>query len=228
MYSVTKIVDFCYGHRILGHEGKCGHPHGHNGRIEIEVAATELNDLGMVVDFADVKRIVATWVEAHLDHRMILQNSDPLLEWLNEQEEPVHVLDCPPTAENIARVIFEAARDAGLPIRSVRLWAPDAVIEIGGDPFALEVECVQKTDERYRDIFWRYQEDSTLAGCLYVADESLLNTLMEQARDFPRIYFTSTAELFEKKEKAAFRNAGGQCFDIEANLEKNLEIAPSS
>ncbi len=104
--------------------------------------------------------------------------------------------------------------------RSASMWAPDAVIHIGGDPVALEVECVQKTDERYRDIFWRYQEDRATAACLYVAEESLLSALIKQAGDFPRIYFTSTAELFEKKEKAAFRNASGESFTIEENLEK--------
>ena len=106
--------------------------------------------------------------------------------------------------------------------RSASQWAPDAVLHIGGDPFALEVECVQKTDERYRDIFWRYQEDRTTVGCLYVAEESLLNALIKQAGDFPTIYFTSTAELFQKKEKAVFRNAGRECIVIEENLEKNL------
>lgn len=109
--------------------------------------------------------------------------------------------------------------------RSASLWAPDAVIHIGGDPFALEVECVQKTDERYRDIFWRYREEREIVACLYVADESLLNTLLEQAKNFPRIYFTTKTELFEKKEKAAFRNADGESIVIEENLEKNLNKA---
>lgn len=108
--------------------------------------------------------------------------------------------------------------------RSASQWAPDAVIHIGGGgPIAVEVECVRKTEARYRDIFWRYQEDRTLAGCLYVTDESLLDILMEQARDFPTIYFTGIAELFEKKEKAVFKNSSGELLIIEENVEKNLK-----
>ena len=82
--------------------------------------------------------------------------------------------------------------------RSASQWAPDAVIHVGGDTVALEVECVQKTDGRYRDIYWRYREDRTIAACLYVAEESLLNVLIKQAGDFPNVYFMNRAELFEK------------------------------
>ena len=122
MYSVTKVIDFCYGHRILGHAGKCGHLHGHNGRVEVEVVAPELDGLGMVCDFAEVKQIVGDWIETHLDHRMILQETDPLLTWMQSHQEPVHLMDRPPTAENIARAIYEAARGAGFRVRAVRLW----------------------------------------------------------------------------------------------------------
>jgi hypothetical protein len=101
-------------------------------------------------------------------------------------------------------------------------WAPDAVIHIGGDPVALEVECVRKTDARYHDIFWRYNYNQSIAGCLYVTEKNLLNALLERAKDFDDIWFTSTAELFEKKEKAEFRNAKGRILAIEDNLEKNL------
>ena len=37
MYSVTKRIDFCYGHRLLDYEGVCKHPHGHNAVAEIQV-----------------------------------------------------------------------------------------------------------------------------------------------------------------------------------------------
>lgn len=104
-------------------------------------------------------------------------------------------------------------------------WAPDAVIHIDRTPYALEVECTQKTDARYREIFWRYNYDRNTAGCLYVTEKKLLNTLLERAKDFTDIYFTSTAELFEKKEKAEFRNAQGKILAIEDNLEKNLNKA---
>ena len=99
-------------------------------------------------------------------------------------------------------------------------WAPDGVIHIGGDPVRIEVECVQKANERYRKIFRRYKEERSIGPCLYIAEESFLKTLMEEAKDFPGIYFTSIAELFEKKEKTTIRNAVGESFVIEETLEK--------
>jgi len=107
--------------------------------------------------------------------------------------------------------------------RSIRLWAPDGVIQVGGDSFAVEVERVQKETVRYEDIFARYQEDSELKACLYITMENLLNLLLEKGENFPNVYFTTLSELFEKKEKASFRNAKGSFLEIEENLERNLE-----
>lgn len=106
--------------------------------------------------------------------------------------------------------------------RSVRLWAPDAVIEIGGDLFALEVECIQKMDRRYEEIFYRYGTDPEISSCLYVTTESLVEALMKRAQNYSRIYFTTLKELFEKKEKTVFKNAKGDSLEIEENLERNL------
>ena len=43
MYSVTKRIDFCYGHRLLDYDGICKHPHGHNAVAEISVRSGELD-----------------------------------------------------------------------------------------------------------------------------------------------------------------------------------------
>ena len=56
MYSVTKRIDFCYGHRLLDYDGVCKHPHGHNAVAEIEVRADALDRRNMVVDFTDIKQ----------------------------------------------------------------------------------------------------------------------------------------------------------------------------
>ena len=106
--------------------------------------------------------------------------------------------------------------------RSIRLWAPDAVIDVGGDAFAIEIERGQKETVRYEDIFKRYQADPEIAACLYLTDQKLLPLLFEKAERYPRIYFTTIAELFEKKEKTRFRNAKGSALEIEENLEANL------
>lgn len=107
--------------------------------------------------------------------------------------------------------------------RSVRLWAPDALIDVGGDNFAIEVERMQKETVRYEDIFQRYQTDREIVACLYMTDEKLMPLLLEKAAQYPAIYFTTLAELFEKKEKTVFRNAGGSMLEIEENLEQNLQ-----
>ncbi|CAN5871498.1 6-carboxytetrahydropterin synthase QueD [soil metagenome] len=121
-YRVTVQIHFCYGHRLLDYDGACAHPHGHNGLVEIELESEGLDQRGMVFDFGDVKRDVKTWIDARMDHQMILRKDDPLVAWLEEQGEPFMILDDNPTAENIARAIYEHLIEAGYPVRSVQLW----------------------------------------------------------------------------------------------------------
>ena len=122
MYSVTKRIDFCYGHRLLNYEGMCRHPHGHNAVAEIEVRTASLDDRHMVCDFSDLKRTVKGWIDRELDHKMILRRDDPLLEPLRQQGEPVFVVDENPTVEHIAYLIFEQTRHEGFPVVRVTVW----------------------------------------------------------------------------------------------------------
>lgn len=122
MYQVVKVLDFCYGHRLLNYDGKCSHPHGHNGKVEIEFMASELDARGMVLDFVEIKTEVKRFLDDELDHKMILHRDDPLTKLLKDLGEPVFVMQENPTAENIARVIFQYAHSRGLPVKSVRLW----------------------------------------------------------------------------------------------------------
>ncbi len=122
MFRVTCQIDFCYGHRLLNYAGKCRFLHGHNGRAVIAIAAAELDHRGMVVDFSDIKREVNHWIDAHLDHRMILQESDPVVPFLQQLGEPLCLLPENPTAENIAKLIHDAAVSRGFPIASVQMW----------------------------------------------------------------------------------------------------------
>ncbi len=122
MFRVTQQIDFCYGHRLLNYEGKCRHLHGHNGRAVISLEGEKLDHRGMLVDFTDIKRSLRTWVNDELDHRMILHCDDPLLPVLKAHEQPVYVISQNPTAENIARLIFEKARAQGFPVVEVVLW----------------------------------------------------------------------------------------------------------
>jgi 6-pyruvoyltetrahydropterin/6-carboxytetrahydropterin synthase len=122
MYSVTKRIDFCYGHRLLEYDGVCRYPHGHNAVVEIEVRSEALDGRNMVVDFNDIKRIVKEWIDRELDHKMILRHDDPLAKALQSLGEPVYVLDSNPTAERIARLIFDVAREQGLGVAQVTVW----------------------------------------------------------------------------------------------------------
>jgi 6-pyruvoyltetrahydropterin/6-carboxytetrahydropterin synthase len=125
MYRVTREIRFCYGHRLLNYDGKCRNLHGHNGRAVIALEAPQLDGLGMVVDFSRIKRVVSTWINDTLDHKMILHRDDPVLPYLQQQGEPVFVLDVNPTAENIARVIYEFTAAESFPVVEVVLWETD-------------------------------------------------------------------------------------------------------
>ena len=122
MYSVTKRIDFCYGHRLLDYDGACKHPHGHNAVAEIEVRTDSLDARGMVCDFSDIKLVVKQWIDGQFDHKMILRHDDPLVQPLQQLGEPVFVLDSNPTVEQIARLIFDHVREQGFPVVSVKVW----------------------------------------------------------------------------------------------------------
>ena len=126
MYSVTKVITFCYGHRLLNYEGKCRFLHGHNGRAEIELVAERLDGRGMVRDFSEIKRVIQGWIDAQLDHKMILSARDPALPLLRSLKEPLYVIVENPTAETIARLIYDHTKRMGFPVRSVRLWETDS------------------------------------------------------------------------------------------------------
>lgn len=122
MYTVTKAIEFCYGHRLLNYAGKCRYLHGHNGRAEIELSSDDLDQRGMVRDFSEIKRVLHAWIDRELDHKMLLHRKDPALALLRRLGEPVFVMDANPTAEAIARLIFDHTASLGFPVTAVRLW----------------------------------------------------------------------------------------------------------
>ncbi len=122
MYRVTRQIDFSYGHRLLNYGGKCRHLHGHNGLAVVTLEGPKLDPRGMLVDFGDIKRTLQRWIDEELDHNMLLHRDDPILPLLRERGERVFVMDHNPTAENIARLIYDQGRSAGLPIVEVVMW----------------------------------------------------------------------------------------------------------
>ena len=63
--TVMRKVQFCAGHRLLGHEGKCANLHGHNYLVEFHVTGKEVDELGRVVDFAVINRLFKGWIDDH-------------------------------------------------------------------------------------------------------------------------------------------------------------------
>jgi 6-pyruvoyltetrahydropterin/6-carboxytetrahydropterin synthase len=122
MFQVSREIDFCYGHRLLNYPGKCRHLHGHNGRAVVTFQTSGLDDCGMVLDFNEIKRTLNAWIDEHIDHKMVLHRDDPIVPVLQEHGEPVFLMDANPTAENLARKIFDIARELGLPVVDVRMW----------------------------------------------------------------------------------------------------------
>ncbi|RPI20343.1 MAG: 6-carboxytetrahydropterin synthase [Acidobacteria bacterium] len=122
MHTIVKRLSFCYGHRLMDYGGKCRHPHGHNGLLEIELAGEALDPRGMLIDFGEVKAQLVRFVDEELDHRMLLRQDDPLVKALSDLGEAPFVMSDNPTAENIAKLVFQQAELKKLPIVAVRLW----------------------------------------------------------------------------------------------------------
>lgn len=103
MITVERYHDISMGHRVVGHESKCRHLHGHNYRIHFVCSASELDPLGRVIDFSEIRDRLCMWLEEHWDHRMMIWSKDPLLPEL-QRLVPGDLCIVPfnPTAEQIA------------------------------------------------------------------------------------------------------------------------------
>ena len=131
MASVTKIMRFEYGHRILNHPGKCKRLHGHSGKVEFTVYGPIDMETGMVIDFGDIGSSVGEIIKHNLDHRTFLQVGDPLIETVSGDE--IIITQGPPTAENLSMLILEQASPL-LPERhlSIKFWeTEDSYAECG-------------------------------------------------------------------------------------------------
>lgn len=122
MFRVVHDIHFSYGHRLLNHPGKCSRLHGHNARVAIEISSEKLDRDEMVIDFYTIREKVGAWIQETLDHRMILSEADPAAALLKQAGEPLVVLKRNPTAETLAKLIFDEARQMRLPVSRVTLW----------------------------------------------------------------------------------------------------------
>jgi 6-pyruvoyltetrahydropterin/6-carboxytetrahydropterin synthase len=111
--AATRYHDISCGHRVVGHEGKCAHMHGHNYRFYFTVQAEDLSsvarrtegldNIGRVLDFGVIKRLLCMWLEDSWDHKFLVFDEDPWAYTL-QQLDPRGVVLVPfnPTAENMA------------------------------------------------------------------------------------------------------------------------------
>ena len=96
MFDIFIQTHFSAGHHLRDYPGNCEMPHGHNWHVEVTVRATELDELGMGVDFRTVKNAAAR-VMKELDHRNL--NEHPSFQDKN------------PSSENLAQYIFESMKE---------------------------------------------------------------------------------------------------------------------
>ena len=92
MYELTVDSNFSAAHFLQGYMGDCARMHGHNWKVSLTVGANSLVEIGLCMDFKDIASILDEIVDS-FDHRVLND-----LKILN---------GCNPTAENLARIIFD-------------------------------------------------------------------------------------------------------------------------
>lgn len=141
--TCTRRIQFCAGHRVMGHENKCAHLHGHNyvaffTAEAVPESAYRTDDVGRVIDFSVLKERLGGWIDRFWDHGFLLHEMDhatiKAISALNaareeggEEPQKVYVMPSNPTAENMAwwlliNVAPRLLADTGIRIRKVRIW----------------------------------------------------------------------------------------------------------
>lgn len=82
-HTASRYHDFSYGHRVVGHENKCRHLHGHNGRVhfhcQAQLGVKSLDKIGRVIDFGEIKSKLCMWVENNWDHKFLAWERDQVM-----------------------------------------------------------------------------------------------------------------------------------------------------
>lgn len=125
MYKVHRYHDFSAGHRVVGHENKCRHLHGHNYRVHFTCVSADLDDLGRVIDFGVIKSLLCEWLEERWDHKMLIWQNDPIFDNIPQAspdfEESIVRVPFNPTAENMAQYLVNFVGPLQLAATSVLL-----------------------------------------------------------------------------------------------------------
>lgn len=113
--TAIRYHDFTMGHTVTNHESGCRHLHGHNYRIHFEIKA-DLDELGRVLDFSVMKKLLCDWIENTWDHKFMIWKDDPRLDaLLRIDEESLIIVPFNPTAENIAAYFLNEVAPKLLP-----------------------------------------------------------------------------------------------------------------
>jgi len=128
--SCTRRLQFCAGHRVMGHENKCANLHGHNYVVFLTAEAESgLDDVGRVIDFSVLKQWFGLWIDANWDHGFIVFDKDAeALHALSQMEkQKVFEMDSNPTAENMAAFLLKQLapgllQESGITLTKVVLW----------------------------------------------------------------------------------------------------------
>ena len=134
--KIGKVIQWDIGHRVFNHRSVCKGLHGHRYKAEICVEGKLIEEKGaseegMVIDFADIKKVAQKFIQEELDHAFMVWDRDhELLEFFKSSQghKPV-IVPFTPTAENVAAYIFNKLKDkftdvfkTGLKLQSVKLW----------------------------------------------------------------------------------------------------------
>ena len=108
MITCTRKIEFDAAHRVMKHSSKCKMLHGHRYVVEATFSAHQLDELGMVIDFAIVKEILGDWIDKNWDHNTILNDKDRELgDKISQMTgQKIYYLNCNPTAEEMANYLF--------------------------------------------------------------------------------------------------------------------------
>jgi len=138
MFIIQKEIEFDAGHRVPLHESKCKNPHGHRYKVEVGILGdliTEGPETGMVRDFGDVKEILTKFVHDVYDHGFILWEGDEeIIQLFHRMQWKTVVVPFYPTAECLARSIYEDLNDELEGLMFVRVWeTPTSMAEYAPD-----------------------------------------------------------------------------------------------
>ena len=130
--TIMRRIKFCAGHRLYRHGGKCEFFHGHNYVADFYVTGEQVDAVGRVIDFADLKRILKGWIDEHWDHAFLLNAEDEngIAAIRSVQPSRCYLLPYNPTAENMARYLLEEVapelfRDMKVTVTKVVIWETD-------------------------------------------------------------------------------------------------------